>query len=67
MPRPWTRWTDEDVSKLKTMAKKYPADQIARDLGRGVSSVYTKAHELGISLRRVPAPQTNLSALDPTG
>jgi hypothetical protein len=59
------RWTEDDVAKLRTMAKKYPVDQIAHELGRGTPSIYVKAHELGISLRRTP--QANPSALDPTG
>ena len=33
------------------MAKKYPSAQIASEIGRPVSSVRTKAHELAISLR----------------
>jgi hypothetical protein len=45
------RWTDEDVAKLKSMAKKYPSAQIASEIGRGMPSLRTKAHELAISLR----------------
>jgi len=68
MTRPWMRWTDDDIAKLRTMAKKYPTDQIAQELGRRVSSIHMKAHELGISLRRTPAPQeANPSAVDATG
>jgi hypothetical protein len=68
MTRPWIRWTD-DIAKLRTMAKKYSTDQIAQELGRrGVSAIHMKAHELGISLRRTPAPQdANPSAVDATG
>jgi hypothetical protein len=50
------RWTDEDVAKLKSMAKKYPSKQIASEIGRGTGSIRTKAHELSISLR-VNRPQ----------
>jgi hypothetical protein len=45
------RWTDEDITKLKSMAKKYPSAQIASEIGRGTNSVRTKAHELAVSLR----------------
>jgi hypothetical protein len=44
-------WTYEDVTKLLSMAQKYPSAQIASEIGRPVSSVGTKAHELSISLR----------------
>jgi hypothetical protein len=45
------RWTYEDIAKLLSMAQKYPSAQIASEIGRPVSSVRTKAHELAISLR----------------
>ena len=45
------RWTDEDVAMLRSMAQKYPSAQIASELGRAVSAVRVKAHELDISLR----------------
>ena len=68
MTRPWMRWTEDDLAKLRTMAKKYPLAQIAQELGRNMSSIQTKACELGISLRRTPPLQErNPSALDPTG
>jgi hypothetical protein len=68
MTRPWMRWTDDEIAKLRTMAKKYPTDQIAQELGRGVGAIHMKAHELGISLRRTSAPQeANPSAVDATG
>ena len=44
-------WTYEDVAKLLSMAQKYPSAQIASEIGRPISSVRTKAHELAISLR----------------
>jgi hypothetical protein len=46
--RPWT-W--EEVEKLLNMAQKYPAAQIAAEIGRPTPSVRTKAQELKISLR----------------
>jgi hypothetical protein len=45
-PRPWTA---DDIAKLKELAQKYPPDQIAAQLGRGLFGV--KAHQLKISLR----------------
>jgi hypothetical protein len=53
MPK-WRSWTAEEVAKLQNMAGKYPTAQIAAELGRGVSSIAIKAHELGISLRVQP-------------
>jgi hypothetical protein len=44
-------WTDEEVAKLKSMAQKYPAAQIASETGRALASVRTKARQLAISLR----------------
>jgi len=44
MTRPWMRWTDDEIAKLRTMAKKYPTDQIAQELGRGVGAIHMKAH-----------------------
>ena len=45
------RWSADDLAKLQSMARKYPAAQIAAELGRGLSATITKAHELRISLR----------------
>jgi hypothetical protein len=44
-------WTDEQVQKLLNMAQKYPAAQIASEIGRAEGSVRAKAHKLAISLR----------------
>jgi hypothetical protein len=44
--RPWT-WNE--VEKLLNMAQKYPAAQIAAEIGRPTPSVRTKAQELKIS------------------
>jgi hypothetical protein len=46
--RPWS-W--DKVEKLLNMAQKYPTAQIASEIGRPITSVRTKAHELAISLR----------------
>jgi hypothetical protein len=45
------RWTPEDVTKLQSMAQKYPTAQIAAELGRGLAATAMKAHELRLSLR----------------
>jgi hypothetical protein len=45
------RWSADDMAKLQSMARKYPAAQIAAELGRGIAGTITKAHELRISLR----------------
>jgi hypothetical protein len=45
------RWTDEEVTKLMSMAQKRPSAQIASEIGRPIASVRTKARELSISLR----------------
>ena len=45
------RWSAHDLAKLQNMARKYPAKQIAAELGRGLSATMVKAHQLRISLR----------------
>jgi hypothetical protein len=47
-------WSEDDIAKLRSMAQKFPAAGIASDLGRGISAVTMKAHELRISLRMKP-------------
>ena len=51
---PHRRWSEGDIAKLRSMAQKFPAAQIASELARGISSVAVKAHELQISLRMKP-------------
>jgi hypothetical protein len=48
------RWTPEDIDLLKSLARRYPAEQIAKELGRGLPATVMKAHTLGISLRLKP-------------
>ena len=48
MPKPWTI---EDIEKLKTLAQRRKAADIAAELGRSLGSTTVKAHQLGISLR----------------
>lgn len=45
------RWTGEDIQKLTELAQKYPTAGIAAQLGRSVSALAVKAHELKLSLR----------------
>ena len=45
------RWTPEEISKLKSMAQKYPSAKIAEELGRGLAATVVKAHWLKMSLR----------------
>ena len=45
-------WTAEDISKLRSMAGRYPAAKIAEELGRAVTAIYVKASDLRIALRR---------------
>jgi hypothetical protein len=45
MPR--RLWSDEDISRLKGMAGQYPAEQIAKALGRGLEATYLKAPSSG--------------------
>ena len=51
------RWSADDVAKLQNMAQKYPAAQIAAELGRDLSATMMKAHELRISLGAVLVAQ----------
>jgi hypothetical protein len=45
------RWSADDMAKLQSMARKYPARHIAAELGRGISATMVKAHHLRVSLR----------------
>ena len=44
-------WTAEDVLTLQAMARKYPPEQIAAELGRGMTATLIKAHDLRIELK----------------
>ena len=57
-------WSDADVSKLMAMAGRYRAEQIARELGRGLGATIVKAHQLRISLSTRPK-RGRLPAVDP--
>ena len=45
------RWSEDDIARLRGMAQKMLAPQIAVELGRGVAAVAMKAHKLKLSLR----------------
>jgi hypothetical protein len=45
------RWSAGDLAKLKNLAQKVPASQVAAELGRGLSATRVKAHEMRVSLR----------------
>lgn len=62
MHRPWT---DEEITKLRSMAQRYPARTIAAELGRGVFAVAVKAHQLRLSLKVKSKAQEPL--VDPGG
>ena len=64
MHRPWT---DEEITKLRSMAQRYPARTIAAELGRGVSAVAVKAHQLRLSLKVKSKAQKPLVDPGPAG
>jgi hypothetical protein len=45
------RWSEAEIEKLKELAGKRRASQIARDLHRSQGSVLKKAAALGLSLK----------------
>jgi hypothetical protein len=45
------RWTADEIAKLKNMAQKQRAAEIAAQLGRSAAATALKAHELKLSLR----------------
>jgi hypothetical protein len=55
---PRKRWSEAEVAKLKSMAGKYPVQEIANELGRGIAATIMKAHDLRVSLRMQPKPET---------
>jgi hypothetical protein len=59
------RWTDDDIALLINMAGKQPSAKIAGMLGRGMSAVAVKAHELRLSLKMDRARQSQVTRPDP--
>jgi hypothetical protein len=51
MPRTKRTWTESDIAKLKSMAGKIPAKEIAAELGRTPGAINVEASKLRISLR----------------
>jgi hypothetical protein len=51
-------WTDDDISKLKSLASKLPVRYIAAELGRSPGATVLKAHQLRLSLRCPRVEQT---------
>ena len=58
-------WSEAEVSKLMAMAGRYRAEQIARELGRGLGATIVKAHQLRISLSTRPKRGSSLPGVDP--
>jgi hypothetical protein len=59
------RWSADEVAKLKNMAQKLPASQIAAEPGRGLSATMMKAHEPRLSLRMKRKRGGNFPSADP--
>jgi hypothetical protein len=51
MPDNRRPWTETDIAKLKSMAGKIPAKDIAAALGRSAAATAVEASKLNISLR----------------
>lgn len=59
------RWSAGDMAKLQRMARKYPAQHIAAELGRGLAATMVKAHQLRISLRMKRHQEAGAAGPDP--
>ena len=46
-----SKWTEGDIAKLKRLAGKVPAKDIASELGRSHGATAVEASKLGLSLR----------------
>lgn len=53
---PHARWSADEVARLRELAPKHTAAQIALALDRSVGAVVRKAHQEGIRLHRTPPP-----------
>ena len=51
MPKVICRWQQDEVTKLKSLAQKYPTASIARQRSRSAAAIIAKAQELNISLK----------------
>ena len=52
MPNSRRPWSEDDIAKLKSMAGRFPAREIATELGRSPGAVVVEASKLKISLAR---------------
>jgi hypothetical protein len=43
-------WTEEDFTRLRSMAGKFSSEEIAKALARGLPATKVKAHQLKVSL-----------------
>ena len=59
MPVSRREWTSDDIAKLKSLAGKVPAQEIATELGRSLGATAVEASKLKVSLR---VPRTSGSA-----
>ncbi len=59
------RWTDQEIEKLKRMARLYPAHRIAEMTNRTLGGIVFKAHELSIALRPRSQTSDQMSGADP--
>jgi hypothetical protein len=61
------RWTEEDLEKLKSLAKHLPAPSIAEKLDRPTGGVAFKAYQLGLSLRTRASESKSPLDTEPAG
>jgi hypothetical protein len=59
------RWTDQEIEKLKRMARLYPVHQIAEMTNRTLGGIVLKAHELNIALHPHSRIRDQMSGADP--
>jgi hypothetical protein len=63
------RWTEDDIAKLRRLAGKVPAKDIASELRRSSGATAVEASKLGLSLRcpkRRPPTGPDQGASSPT-
>jgi hypothetical protein len=61
-----SKWTEDDIAKLKRMAGKVPAKDIAAELGRTRGATVVEASKLRISLRCSQPTRADQGASAPT-
>ena len=52
---PGRRWSEDDIAKLKSLAGRLPAKEIAAELGRSPQATVLEASKLKISLSTRPS------------